>query len=135
MDGFAVGAGRNEIEESQQCVLIGAELFESPTRPFGGFADFDVTVECLLDHVQQSLSLSPLEVALDLFHDFQQAISELGSIRMGPDPLLQISRHGRWSCNQRAPAICEPGLRDYRGLPVVVQQSCASHVWTPTRLG
>ncbi len=135
MDGLAVGVGRDEIEESQQCVLIGAELVEGPTRPLGGFADFDVTVECLLDHVQQPLALWTPEVALDLFHDFQQAISELGSIRTSPDPLFQISRHGGWSCNHRAPAIGEPGYRNYRELPVVVQLSCAPRVWTTTRLG
>ena len=94
MNGFAVGVGGDEIEEPKQFVLIGPELPEGPTRPFGGLADFDVTVECLLDHVEQSLSLRPLEIALDLFRDFQQAISELGSIRTGPDSLLQISRHG-----------------------------------------
>ncbi len=94
MDGFAVRIGGDEIEESKQCVLIGPELLEGPTRPFGGLADFDVTVECLLDHVQQPLSLWPLEIALDLFRDFQQAISELGSIRTSPDPLFQIPRHG-----------------------------------------
>jgi hypothetical protein len=70
------------------------ELLEGPVRPFGGFADFDVPVECLLDHIQQSLALSPLEVALDLFRDFQQAISELGSNRTRPDLLFQISLHG-----------------------------------------
>jgi hypothetical protein len=63
-------------------------------RPFGGLADFDVTVECLLDHIQQPLSLPPLEVALDLFRNFKQAISELGSIRTSPDPLFQIPHHG-----------------------------------------
>jgi hypothetical protein len=134
VDGFAVGVGRDEIEESQQCVLVGAELLEGPTRPFGGFADFDVTGERLLDHVQQFLSLSPLEVALDLFRDFQQAISELGSIRASPDPLFQIPRHGGWNCNQRAPAIRDPDFRDCRELPVVVQLSCAPRVWRSTRL-
>ena len=94
VDGFAVGVGGDEIEESKQCVLIGPELLEGPTRPFGGLADFDVTVECLLDHVQQSLSLWPRETALDLFRDFQQAISELGSIRTSPDSLFQIPHHG-----------------------------------------
>ena len=94
MDGFAVGVGGDEIEEPKQFVLIRPELLEGPTRSFGGLADFDVTVERLLDHVQQPLSLSPLEVAFDLFRNFQQAISELGSIRTGPDPLFQISRHG-----------------------------------------
>ena len=85
-----------------------------PTRPFGGLADFDVTVECLLDHVQQSLSLWPLEIALDLFRDFQQAISELSSIRTRPDLLLQISLHGGWMCNHRAPAIRDPSERNCR---------------------
>ena len=94
MDGFAVGVGGDEIEESKQCVLIGPELLEGSMRPFGGLADFDVTVECLLDHIQQPLSLPPLEVALDLFRNFQQAISELGSIRTSPDSLFQIPHHG-----------------------------------------
>jgi len=94
VDGFAVGVGGDEIEESKQCVLIGPELLEGPLRSFGGFADFDVTIECLLDHVQQPLSLWPLEIALDLFCDFQQAISELGSIPTSPDPLFQFPRHG-----------------------------------------
>jgi hypothetical protein len=94
VDGFSVGAGSDEIEESKQCVLIGPELLEGSVRSFGGLADFDVTVECLLDHIQQSLSLLPLEVALDLFRNFQQAISELGSIRTSPDPLFQIPHHG-----------------------------------------
>jgi hypothetical protein len=88
VDGFAVGVGGDEIEESKQCVLIGSELLEGPTRPFAGLADFDVTIERLLDHVQQPLSLSPLEVALDLLRDFQQSISELGSIRTSPDSLF-----------------------------------------------
>ncbi len=94
MDGFAVGVGGDEIEEPKQFVLIGPELLQGPTRPLGGLADFDVTVECLLDHVQQSLSLWPLEIALDLFRDFQQAISELGSIRTSPDSLFQSPCHG-----------------------------------------
>ena len=94
MNGFAVGVGGDEIEEPKQFVLIGPELLEGSTRSFGGLADFDVTVECLLDHVQQSLSLWPLEIALDLFRDFQQAISELGSIPTSPDPLFQFPLHG-----------------------------------------
>jgi len=94
VEGFAVRIGGYEIEESKQCVLIGPELLEGPTRSFGGLADFDVTVECLLDHVEQPLSLGPVEIALDLFRDFQQAIPELGSIRTSPDPLFQIPRHG-----------------------------------------
>jgi len=94
VDGFAIGVGGDEIEESKQFVLIGPELLEGPTRSFGGLADFDVTVECLLDHVQESLSLSPLEIALDLLRDFQQAISELCSVRTSPNPLFQIPRHG-----------------------------------------
>ena len=94
MDGLAIGVGGDEIEESKQCVLIGPELLEGPTRSFGGLADFDVTVECLLDHVEQPLSLGPVEITLDLFRDFQQAISELGSIRTSPDPLFQFPRHG-----------------------------------------
>lgn len=135
MDGFAVGVGGDEIEESKQCVLIGPELLEGSTSPFAGLADFDVTVECLLDHVQQFLSLSPLEVALDLFRDFQQAISELGSIRTSPDSLFQIPHHGGWKCNHRAPAIRDPGFRDYRELPILVHLSCAPRAWRSARLG
>jgi hypothetical protein len=112
VDGFAIGIGGDEIEESKQCVLIGPELLDGPTRPFGSLADFDVTVECLLDHVQQPLSLWPLEIAFDLFCDFQQAISELGSIRTSPDSLFPIPRHGGWKCNQRAPMIRGPVCRD-----------------------
>jgi hypothetical protein len=105
---FAVRACRDEIKESKQCVLIGPEFLQGPSRSFGGFADFDVTVKCLLDHVEQSLSLSPFEAALDLSRDFQQAISELASIRTSPDPLFQIPRHGGCKCNHRAPTICDP---------------------------
>ena len=108
MEGFAVRIGGDEIEESKQCVLIGPEFLERPTRPFGGFADFNVTVECLIDHIQQPLALRPFEAALDLFRDFQQAISELASFRTSPDPLFQIPRHGGYKCNHRAPAICDP---------------------------
>jgi len=112
VDGLAIGVGGDEIEEPKQFVLIGPELLERSTRPFAGFADFDVTVECLLDHVEQSLSLSPFEAALDLSRDFQQAISELGSIRTSPNSLFQIPYHGGWNCNQRAPALCDVGCRD-----------------------
>ncbi len=94
MDGFAVGASRDEIEESQQCVLIGSELLESLTCLFGGFADFDVTLECFFDHGQQLCALPPLEVVFDLFRNFQQAASELALIRTNPDGLFQFSRHG-----------------------------------------
>ena len=71
MDGFAVGTGRDEIEEPQQCVLIGPELVEGFARPLRGFADFEVAVECFGDQGAQPFALLPLEVALDLIRDFQ----------------------------------------------------------------
>jgi len=116
VNGFAVRIGGDEIEELKQCVLIGPELVDGPTRPFGGFADFNVTVECLVDQFQQSLALWPREAALDLFRDFQQAISELGQIPTSSDPLFQIPRHDGCKCNHRAPTICDPVLY---GLPRV----------------
>jgi hypothetical protein len=63
-----------------------------------------------------------------LFRDFQQAISELGSVRTSPDPLFQLSRHGGCECNHRAPMICDPVLNDRRELPVIVRLSCAPRV-------
>ena len=52
MNSFAVGIGGDEIEESKQHVLIGPELLEGQARRFGGFPNFEVTVERLLDHAQ-----------------------------------------------------------------------------------